>query len=365
MKLGILIFLAALGAGVSLVFALALMHHNTQSRLDEARAGVRQDLQAALLAKDEVISRDKVLADLQEEKVRSLQASLQAKDDLLAKDSALAASKDETIKSLQNSIHSNEEVIAKNQSLLSDNAATIRALQELSPKKEIAESGNEIVSDLAGNFTETGEHLYPADNGFDLQDLGAGFDALQVFGPFYNPNHNTLPPKQANRTPWKFGPGDSGIAANGSGYFVSGASNGNSNGKKSTTGQAGILEYFGSSISQSVSLPAGVFSVSFDFEGRKNYSANRIALFIDDKIVFKGIPTSSDQFQQATTNPFSLSKRGSHELRFLALGGSHDAVYPCTFIDNVRFNILRTSPSDRGGLTASVKVECETAKGSP
>lgn len=257
-------------------------------------------------------------------------------------DRKIIDSKNETIRSLQDTIQSKENIIAKNDTIIALYQEQVAGLT----KKDDGNKENEKVY----------EKIYPDDNGFDAQDLGSGFFAFQVFGPIKNPNKNKFPDKIPNHTPWKFGDGNSGIAANGSGLYLTGATNGDSNGATSKNGQAGFLEYKGSSISQSITLPAGTYTVTFDYEGRRDYApANQVAVSIDGTVLFKGAPTDCANFKQVTTSSITLTTSGEHELMFRGLGSINDiSAYPCTFIDNICIN--RISPK-----TPSPDVEMDDA----
>jgi hypothetical protein len=251
-------------------------------------------------------------------------------------DSEVVKSKNETVQALQGTIQSKEDIIAKDNALIAFYQGQAGVLSKGNDGGEVVES----------------EKVYPDDDGFDAQDLGSGFSAYQVFGPIKNPNNNKFPDKIPNHTPWKFGDGNSGIAANHSGLYVSNATNRDHNGATSTNGQAGFLEYKGSSISQLVELPEGTYSVTFDYEARRDYTpANQIAVSIDGTVLFIGAPTDYNNFKQITTRPIILKTPGLHELKFLALGSVDNiSAYPCTFIDNVSLNhiVSRISRSTKG-----------------
>jgi len=197
---------------------------------------------------------------------------------------------------------------------------------------------------LTPTFADT--VIYPKDNGFDAQDLSSGFYAYQIFSaPVLDARGIPDPEPLPNRTPWTFkfagspspGIGSSGVAANGSGFYLANATNGDSDGAKSTSGQAAYLQGRGCSISQSVPLPAGTYYVTFDFEARRDYApANEIAVYIDDTLLFQGSPTDTDKFHPVETQTISLKEAGPHVLTFFGLGVKEDLYGDhTTFIDNV------------------------------
>jgi hypothetical protein len=309
---------------------------------------------------------DKKIIDSKNETIKSFQETVQSKDDIIVKNNALLDLKNEMIKSLQDTVQSKEDTIVKNNALIDSGNSTIKSLKDtIQTKEDIISKDSVIISayqeQLAGFIKRDDENkdnenerenekVYPDDNGFDAQDLGSGFNAFQVFGPIKNPHNLKFPDKIPNHTPWKFGGGNSGIAANGSALFLTGATNLDSNGATSTSGQAGFLEFSGSSISQSVTLPAGTYTVTFDYEGRRDYApANQIAVSIDGTVLFKGSPTNCDKFERVTTNSIFLATSGKHELMFRGLGGIGDVSgFHTTFIDNISLNVVgsRTAGSD-------------------
>jgi hypothetical protein len=298
-------------------------------------------LQSNLDSTEGDLAKNKALLDTQAATIKTLNETLQSKEDIIAKNNDLLQADDGTIKGLHDTIDSQQQVIARDNDILYSFRHPVVAPQPPTIGPRTSEPKNKIADGSTDNMEPGGKKIYPADNGFDAQDLGAGFNSFQVFGPLYNPNGNSYLPRIPNHTPWKFGSGNSGIAANGSGYFVTGATNQDSDGKTSTSGQAGSLEYEGSSISQDVILPAGTYSFMFDFEGRPQYTPNRVAVFVDDTMVFDGTPTSTQNFQKVSSNAITFKEPGKHELRFLALGGvDENSPYPATFIDNICFNAL-------------------------
>jgi hypothetical protein len=194
--------------------------------------------------------------------------------------------------------------------------------------------GTEVPYQAAPGNEPDKDAIYPKDNGFDAQDLGVGFFAYQNFGEFHNPNHVPQPTPELNQTPWKFGP-SAGIAANGSGFYVANATNGDSDGKKSTAGQAGFLTLDGSSISQFIHLKAGTYVVVFGLEARRDYNPNHISVSLGEKTLFEGVASDTNNFQQIITEPVTFTKSGDYELKFCGHGGTGkfdgDA-----FIDDVR-----------------------------
>jgi hypothetical protein len=196
-----------------------------------------------------------------------------------------------------------------------------------------------------------GQNVYPEDNGFEAQDMGSGFFSYKYFGKSVrNPNNVPLPPSISNRTPWTFS-GNAGVAANNCGFYVHNATNLDGDGTTSTNGQAGFLQFKGSSISQSVTLPAGTYTVTFDYEARRDYAANKITASIDGTELFKGTPTDCTNFVRVVTSPIDLTTSGKHLLAFCGLGGKGD-VDGDTFIDNISINLvhLRSHEPDLGNV---------------
>jgi hypothetical protein len=334
-----LAFIGILALAVSLWF---LKEHSDKKLIDSKNETIKS-LQDTVQSKEEIIEKNSALLDLKDEMIKWLRDTVQSKEDTIVKDSALLDSENSTIKSFKDTLQTKEAALAKDSAIIS---VYQQQLVELTKKN------NEDKAEDKDN-----ENIYPDDNGFDAEDLGSGFSAYQVFGPFYNPNHNTLPDRLPNHTPWKFGSGNSGIAANGSGYNIIGATNRDSNGATSTSGQAGVLEYKGSSISQTIMLPAGTFTVTFDYEARQNYSANQVEVSIDKRVLFKGTPTDCDNFKRVTTDSISLATVGKHELMFRGLGGiDNNSRYPATFIDNISINPVgsRTPDPNMGGVDTDI-----------
>ncbi len=320
-----LAFLGILTIAVSLWF----LRGDSDNKLIESKDETIQSLQNAIQSKEDILSKNNALVDSRDATIKLLQDKLQAKADVFDKDQTLIDSQNAMIKSLQETVQSNNTIISKDNDLIS-------SYQNQAP---LSSKNDQEKDDL---------RIYPRDNGFDAQDLGSGFSAYQIFGPVKNPNNNKFPDRIPNHTPWKFGNGNSGIAANGCAYYVNGATNLDSDGSKSTNGQAGCLEYADSSISQTIKLPAGTFTVTFDYEARQNYNSNQIAVSIDGTVLFKGAPNDCDHFKRITTASITLTAAGKHELMFRALGGiGSNSDYPCTFIDNIYLNVVssQTPPS--------------------
>ncbi len=325
--------LAAIGI-LALAVSLWFVKGYSDERVFDSKNETIESLKSTAQSKEDNLLKSNALLDSKDATINLLRESLEAKEDILKKNTGLIDSENATIKSLQEALQSNEATIAKDNDLIASYQQQPQVVQpQPAPKEEI-------------DVVDTGEKIYPEDNGFEAQNLGSGFSAYQVFGPIKNPHHVPFPDKIPNRTPWKFGSGNSGIAANGSGLFLSGATNFDSDGVTSENGQAGFLEFAGSSISQSVELPSGTYSVTFDYEGRQNYSpANRISVTVDGTELFKGAPTACDHFEQVTTGTFKITKSGKHQLMFRGLGAVGDVSgFHTTFIDNVCFNIVKTYP---------------------
>jgi hypothetical protein len=337
-----LAFLGVLALAVSLWF----LKEHIDTKLVDSKNETIKSLQDTVQANEDVIAKNNALLDSGNSMIKLLQESLQAKEDVLEKNKTEIDSQGKTIKSLQDGIRSKDETITRNNAVISVYQSQLADLS----KKE----------DEDKNKDDGGEKIYPADNSFNAQDLGTGFFAYQVFGPIKNPHGVKFPDKIPNHTPWKFGDGNSGIAANGSGLFVTGAKNFDSDGSSSTNGQAAFLEFAGSSISQSVKLPLGTYSVTFDYEGRQDYApANQIAVSFDGTDVFKGTPTDCDHFDRVTTETFTVTKPGKHELMFRGLGAIGDVSgFHTTFIDNIRFNVIKTqAPTPQPPIIPDVEMD--------
>ena len=324
-------------------------------------------------------SGDTAIIEAKNAQIAALHDAAQSKDKLLTLTGSQVSDRDATVKMLQDKIKSDEDLLAKNQaqldadkvaylkqqnadqtlinSLKGDHDADVQALKSQIQDRdnEIAQLNEKLVQVIAEYETKLNsvgagmtsaeddtEKIYPKDNGFDAQDMGTGFFSYQVLGTIKNPDNVPFPPPVPNQTPWKFGDGNSGIAANGSGFYLTGATNGDSDGKKSTNGQAAALEYAGSWVSQTIKLPAGTFAVSFDYEGRRDYMpANIIAVLVDGKEVFRAAPDTCDHFEHVTTGTISFTRAGNRELKFLACGSKDNAsAFPTTFIDNVCIDIV-------------------------
>ena len=252
---------------VALAATLWLLKANGDAATAASQDVTISTLQDAVRSQKEMIAKDDALIDAGNVSIKSLQDTIKSKDEMIMKDDALVVSKDDVVKSLQGDLQSKDDVI--------------RSLQnDLQSKDTIIEKDNALISSYEEQLatrsnqpeneppTEEDNHdICPEDNGFDAQDLGSGFMAYQVFGPLLNPTGVTQPARIPNHTPWKFGPGNSGITANGSAFFMSGATNGDSDGATSTNGQAAFLEFDGSSFSQFVNLHAGTYAVVFDYRG--------------------------------------------------------------------------------------------------
>jgi hypothetical protein len=171
--------------------------------------------------------------------------------------------------------------------------------------------------------------IYPADNGFESPDLGSGGGAL------------AYAPAGAS---WTFS-GGAGIAANNSAFDVFNATQGQaSDSARSTSGQAGFLQGI-SSIGQSVYLPAGVYSLTFNAVGRGggtfNFAANEISVTLGNDLLFVGTPDQG-AMQTETTSEMGVLISGYYTLTFsgdTANTGSNQGDHT-TFIDNIQINTV-------------------------
>jgi len=319
---------------------------------------------------------DSAIIAAKDAQIDAIQETIKAKDNLAAQESGLIDAREASIKELQEKLNSAKDALNKNQaqldadkvayqklhdadetiinSLKGDNNADIQALKEQLQFKDeqIGQLNEKLVQTIAnyesqlndlrhrvGSASGADKKIYPEDDGFDLQDVGTGFFSYRYFGgPIRNPNNVQMPPDEPNRTPWTFIK-DAGVAANGCGFYVANAANGDNDGRRSTLGQAAFLQFKDSALSQMVQLPAGTFSITFSYEARQNYSPNELAVSIDGHVLFTGGPLATDHFVEVTTDSIKLPA-GKHEIKFLALGDGNDEGFPCTFIDNISINVL-------------------------
>jgi hypothetical protein len=171
--------------------------------------------------------------------------------------------------------------------------------------------------------------IYPADNGFEVPNLGTGSGAYA-----YNPGGSS----------WTFSANGAGIAANGSAFNLTAATNGNFGGGTSSEGQAGLtqggnglLVGGSSTISQSVSGFAGLASLSFDIEQRPSGGQNEsVNVYVGGTLAGNFTTGSTGAFVQETTA--TIGAVGTQTITFSGLAGTGDTT---VFIDNVK---ITTTP---------------------
>jgi hypothetical protein len=180
--------------------------------------------------------------------------------------------------------------------------------------------------------------ILPINNGFEVPNLGAGPLAFGYGTPIGSPQ---LP--SVAGIGWTF-VGASGITANGA-FDQSGDSNGNSDGTKSTSGQAAFIQYAPqsfpgltlSSISQALTFQAGTASVTFSIQRRDVFGNNPIDVKIDNQDLGTYLATNLTGFNTITTPTVAVTA-GIHTLYFIGTnpsgaGSSNGDV--TQFIDNV------------------------------
>jgi hypothetical protein len=359
------------------VLAIALVFWFLRAKIDAAAMQTR-DAQIASL-RDAVQTRDEMLMQS-----RALTAShadnLQMLKDKL-KDAADAVVKDESqIATMKRAQEADQTIIA---SLKNDNDADIRALKEQIQTKDdqIAQLNERLADTIASYETrlnaaehtlasgtapappqDDGKKIYPKDDGFDAQSLGTGMFAYQVFSQLNNPTSAPQPPPIPNISPWTFGgTGNSGISAN-EAFYVSNARNGDHDGKTSQAGQAAFLQFKGSWFSQKIKLPAGTYSVGFDFEAGRDYGeADGIAVSLNGKDVYAGAPTDTNNFSHVTTEIVTLHAAGEYELKFRGLGALNDPGGDhTTFIDNICLNVIDPNKHAKAGPVDPSSVNGQT-----
>jgi hypothetical protein len=145
-----------------------------------------------------------------------------------------------------------------------------------------------------------------ADAGFEAPNVGTGtYNAFQYY---------------PTGTPWTFYSGGVGVAGNGSGFTA-----GNPNAPEGT--QVGFLQGNGA-MSQSVSFPAGTYTISFLAAQRGNWQASSqtFQVTVDGTVVGTFTPAGTS-YAPYTTNAFSVTA-GAHTIAFVGLnpnGGDNTA----------------------------------------
>jgi hypothetical protein len=179
--------------------------------------------------------------------------------------------------------------------------------------------------------------VYPANNGFEVPNLGAGGGAYGYgSAEAVAAGLPALPPGSG----WTF-TGTAGIAANGSAFGVSGATNGNQDGTTSTSGQAAFIQGYAfapfhfavNSMSQTIDgFDDGFAAVTFSLEQRPGGGNNPINVRLDGQDLGTYLASSSSFFDTITT-PFVPVTAGSHTLSFISTNNSGGD--NTQFIDNV------------------------------
>ena len=152
-----------------------------------------------------------------------------------------------------------------------------------------------------------------ADGGFELPQVGAATYAAFAFDP--------------SGDGWTF-QGRAGVTGNGSGFTAL-----NPNAPEGL--QVAFLQMAGSSVSQTVSLAAGTYTLSFSAAQRVQWQTGRqdFAVSVDGVSIGTFIPPSDGNYNAYTTGAFALAT-GSHTITLTGLdtlGGDNTV-----FIDNVR-----------------------------
>ncbi len=144
----------------------------------------------------------------------------------------------------------------------------------------------------------------PTDPGFELPPLGTGPSAYE-----YDPTGS----------PWTFS-GYAGVAGNGSGFTAD-------NPNAPQGGQVAFIQITGS-LSQSVTLASGTYSISLDAAQRTIGSSNQtVEVLVDGTLVSSVTPTSTS-YAEYNTATFTVSS-GAHTIELLGLdphGGDNTAL---------------------------------------
>jgi hypothetical protein len=337
-------------------------------------------------------SSDSAVLQAKDAQIAAIHDTIQAKDGLASQQSGLIDARNASIKELQDNVKSDEDLLAKNRSqidadkaelervkkadetiinsLKEDNNSDIQSLKDQIQTKDdqIAQLNERLVQTIndyenklnamrtqVASAPDDTERIYPLDDGFEQENLGAGFLAYQLFGPIKNPQNAPMPNAIPKSTSWTFGGSNAGIATNGCGMYLTNARNANHDGNTSQTGQAAFLQFKGGWFSQTVKLPSGTYSVSFDYEARRDYGeADGIAVSLDATDLLVGAPTDTDHFTRVTTNTITLTATKEYELKFRGLGAISDPDGDhTTFIDNVCINVINPSKHSPKKITGT------------
>jgi hypothetical protein len=181
--------------------------------------------------------------------------------------------------------------------------------------------------------------IYPGNNGFESPDLGSGAGAYA-----YAPTGTGVD--------WTF-TGGAGIAGNNSAFDVFNATQGQaSDSAVSTTGQAAFLQGIGS-ISQSVYLSGGVYSLTFDAVGRGGgvfaFGTNEITVSLGSDLLFDATPAQG-AMQTETTSQTGYYSPGYYTLTFngVTVNTGPNLGDHTSFIDNVQINVVATPEPSTG-----------------
>lgn len=169
-----------------------------------------------------------------------------------------------------------------------------------------------------GQVTHTDDYFFiqggaAADAGFETPSVGTGF--YSAFA--YNPSGGA----------WLFNSG-SGVAGNGSGF-----TSGNPNAPEGT--QVAFLQSVGSSISQSVALAAGSYTISFAAAQRQNFqpAGNQSFQVVVDGAVIGTFTPGSTSYATSTTAGFTVDA-GVHTIAFVGLTTGDSTA----FLDQITVN---------------------------
>jgi hypothetical protein len=343
--------LLAFVALVAVALGVWFLRGNTDASLLTAKDAQIAALNETLQAKEKVRVQDETLLDTQKESLQTLKEKIKSDEIVLANDQTdLAADKiayqklqsaDQTLISSLND--ANKADIDSLKAQIQDKDEQIAQLNERLVQTIASYENriNALVARVTDGPDKDSKKIYPLDDGFEQQDLGP--DRFIYFGDVHpDAIHFNPPTGLPNNTGWKFS-GNAGISTNGGELFISNAKNGNHDGKTSSGGQVAFLQTKGSWLSQMIKLPPGTYSVSFDFEARRNYGeANGIAVSLNGIDLFVGAPTDSENFAHVTTDTITLTSAKEYELKFRGLGGLSDPDGDhMTFVDNICINVVK------------------------